>query len=185
MDRSERTIHRGEIYYADLNPVVGSEQGGIRPVLVIQNDVGNRYSPTVIVAAMTSKGSSKAKLPTHFTLVGFTQLPSLVLCEQIRTLDKQRLGERLGRLTQKEIQQLDYALAVSFGLRRPHKKQKEKARKSSLTMTLCPSCADAFCWDGEHTLKRVDAVSPVKDLCTFCGHRYGYEYRVFGRKEGV
>ncbi len=95
---------------------------------------------------------------------------------------KQRLGEHLGRLTQKEIQQLDYALAVSFGLRRPPKKRKEKARKSSLTMTLCPSCADAFCWDGEHTLKRVDAISPEKDLCTFCGQRYGYEYRVFDRK---
>ena len=88
----------------------------------------------------------------------------------------------MGRLTQKEIQQLDYALAVSFGLRRPPKKRKEKARKSSLTMTLCPSCADAFCWDGEHTLKRVDAISPEKDLCTFCGQRYGYEYRVFDRK---
>ena len=178
-----KTYYRGDVYMADLGQGVGSEQGGFRPVVIVQNDTGNHYSPTVIVAAMTSKGSSKAKLPTHFTLVGFTQLPSLVLCEQIRTLDKQRLGERLGRLTQKEIQQLDYALAVSFGLRRTHKKQKEKARKSSLTMTLCPSCADAFCWDGEHTLKRVDAVSPVKDLCAFCGQRYGYEYRVFGRKE--
>ncbi len=81
--------------------------------------------------------------------------------------------------------ELTYALAVSFGLRRPPKKRKEKVHKSSLTMTLCPSCAEAFCWDGEHTLKRVDAVSPVKDLCTFCGQRYGYEYRVFGRKEGA
>ena len=181
----QNPVKRGDIYYADLSPVVGSEQGGMRPVLIVQNDTGNHFSPTVIVAAVTSKADSKAKLPTHFALEGFTQVSSLVLCEQVRTLDKQRLGEYVGRLTQKELQQLDYALAVSFGLRRPHKKQKEKARKSSLTMTLCTSCADAFCWDGEHTLKRVDTVSPVKDLCTFCGQRYGYEYRVFGRKEGA
>lgn len=181
----KKTYYRGDVYMADLGQGIGSEQGGSRPVVIVQNDTGNHFSPTVIVAAMTSKGDSKAKLPTHFTLESFTQLPSLVLCEQVRTLEKQRLGEHLGRLTQKEIQQLNYALAVSFGLRRPPKKHKEKTHKSALTMTLCPSCAEAFCWDGEHTLKRVDAVSPVKDLCTFCGHRYGYEYRVFGRKEGV
>lgn len=175
----KKTYYRGDVYMADLGQGVGSEQGGSRPVVIVQNDTGNHYSPTVIVAAMTSKADSKAKLPTHFTLEGFTQVSSLVLCEQVRTLDKQRLGEYVGRLTQKEIQQLDYALAVSFGLRRPPKKRKEKARKSSLTMTLCPSCADAFCWDGEHTLKRVDPISPEKDLCTFCGQRYGYEYRVF------
>lgn len=150
----KKTYYRGDVYMVDLGQGVGSEQGGSRPVVIVQNDTGNHFSPTVIVAAMTSKADSKAKLPTHFALEGFTQLPSLVLCEQIRTLDKQRLGERVGRLTQKEIQQLDYALAVSFGLRRPHKKQKEKARKSTLTMTLCPSC----------------------------GQRYGYEYRVFDRK---
>lgn len=179
----KKTYYRGDVYMADLGQGVGSEQGGSRPVVIVQNDTGNHYSPTVIVAAMTSKGSSKAKLPTHFTLVGFTQLPSLVLCEQIRTLDKQRLGDHLGRLTQKEIQQLDYALSVSLGLKRPHKKPKERSYRSpSLTMTLCPSCADAFCWDGEHTLKRVDPISPEKDLCTFCGQRYGYEYQVFDRK---
>ena len=152
----KKTYYRGDVYMADLGQGVGSEQGGSRPGVIIQNDTGNHYSPTVIVAAMTSKGNTKAKLPTHFTLEGFTQVPSLVLCEQVRTLDKQRLGDHLGRLTQKEIQQLDYAL--------------------------CPSCADAFCWDGEHTLKRVDSISPEKDLCTFCGQRYGYEYRVFNRK---
>ena len=177
----KKTYYHGDVYMADLGQGIGSEQGGSRPVVIVQNDTGNHFSPTVIVATMTSKGDSKAKLPTHFA-EGLTQVPSLVLCEQVRTLDKQRLGEHLGRLTQKEIQQLDYALAVSFGLRRPTKKRKEMIRKSSLTMTLCPSCADAFCWDGEHTLKWVDTVSPVKDLCTFCVQWYEYEYRVFGRK---
>lgn len=181
----KKTYYRGDVYMADLGQGIGSEQGGSRPVVIVQNDTGNHFSPTVIVAVMTSKGDSKAKLPTHFALESFTKPPSLVLCEQVRTLDKQRLRERLGRLTQKEIQQLDYALAVSFGLRRPPKKHKEKTHKSTLTMTLCPSCADAFCWDGEHTLQRVDTVSPEKDLCTFCGQRYGYEYRVFERKEGA
>lgn len=123
----KKTYYRGDVYMADLGQGVGSEQGGSRPVVIVQNDTGNHFSPTVIVAAMTSKADSKAKLPTHFTLQGFTQLPSLVLCEQVRTLDKQRLGEHLGRLTQKEIQQLDYALAVSFGLA---KAAKEKKRES-------------------------------------------------------
>ena len=181
----KKTYYRGDVYMADLGEGVGSEQEGSRPVVIIQNDTGNHYSPTVIVAAMTSKANTKAKLPTHFILEDLTQFPSLVLCEQLHTLDKHRLGERLGRLTHKEIQQLDYALAVSLGLKPSRARQKVKAHKASLTMTLCPSCAEAFCWDGEHTLKRVDAVSPVKDLCTFCGQRYGYEYRVFGRKEGA
>ena len=91
-------IKRGELYYADLSPVVGSEQGGIRPVLVVQNDVGNKYSPTVIAAAVTSK-INKAKLPTHIELpsnVYGLQRDSVILLEQIRTLDKRRLKERIG-----------------------------------------------------------------------------------------
>ena len=94
----KKTYYRGDVYMADLGQGIGSEQGGSRPVVIVQNDTGNHFSPTVIVAAMTSKGDSKAKLPTHFTLESFTQLPSMVLCEQVRTLDKQRLGEHLGRV---------------------------------------------------------------------------------------
>lgn len=100
MHRPERTVHRGEIYYADLNPVVGSEQGGIRPVLILQNEVGNWFSPTVIVAAVTAKGG-KARLPTHVpvgTGCGLRQ-PSLVLAEQVRTIDKSRLLGRVGTLS--------------------------------------------------------------------------------------
>jgi len=110
-------IKKGEIYYADLTPVVGSEQGGIRPVLIIQNDVGNRYSPTVIVAAITSR-DSKHFLPTHVQLTGGRNLrkDSIVLLEQVRTIDRSRLREYIGRLERSELLVVDQALAVSFGL---------------------------------------------------------------------
>ncbi|MBR2177370.1 MAG: type II toxin-antitoxin system PemK/MazF family toxin [Clostridia bacterium] len=111
-------IRRGDIYYADLSPVVGSEQGGIRPVLIIQNNVGNRYSPTVIAAAITSRGS-KAKLPTHIRLYadnsGLSK-DSVVLLEQIRTLDKRRLKEKMGTLSPYDMYKVDEALSISFGL---------------------------------------------------------------------
>ncbi len=111
-------VHRGEIYYADLSPVVGSEQGGVRPVLIVQNDVGNRFSPTVIAAAITSQ-RSKANLPTHITLHAVDSglaRDSIVLLEQVRTLDKHRLKERMGRLDDASMGQVDHALSVSFGL---------------------------------------------------------------------
>ena len=115
----DNSVRRGDIYYADLSPVVGSEQGGIRPVLIIQNDTGNRHSPTVIAAAITAQ-MNKAKLPTHIELVGehcgLTR-DSVVLLEQIRTLDKRRLREKMGRLDDERMQQVDSAIAVSFGLR--------------------------------------------------------------------
>ncbi len=112
------SVKRGDIYYADLSPVVGSEQGGLRPVLIIQNDVGNRYSPTVIAAAITSR-MSKTKLPTHIDVhaerAGLAR-DSIVLLEQLRTLDKRRLRERLGHLDEGMMQEIDTAIAVSLGL---------------------------------------------------------------------
>ena len=111
------TIKRGELYYADLSPVVGSEQGGIRPVLVVQNDVGNKYSPTVIAAAVTSK-INKAKLPTHIELpssaYGLVR-DSVILLEQIRTLDKSRLKERIGELNEQTMSKVDKAILISLG----------------------------------------------------------------------
>ncbi len=110
-------IKRGDIYYADLSPVVGSEQGGIRPVLVLQNDIGNKYSPTVIAAATTSK-LNKAKLPTHITLPSsLSILPkdSVVLLEQIRTIDKSRLKEKIGELPPNVMEQVNNALLISLG----------------------------------------------------------------------
>ena len=111
-------VKRGDIYYADLSPVVGSEQGGIRPVLIIQNDVGNKYSPTVIAAAVTSK-INKAKMPTHIELCakeyGLNK-DSVILLEQIRTIDKKRLREKIGHLDDELMAQVDNALSISFGL---------------------------------------------------------------------
>ena len=111
-------VKRGDIYYADLSPVVGSEQGGVRPVLIVQNDIGNRYSPTVIAAAITSQ-CDKAKLPTHIEVssreCGLSK-DSIVLLEQIRTIDKKRLKERMGRLDEDAMTQVNRALQVSFGL---------------------------------------------------------------------
>lgn len=110
-------IKRGEIYYADLSPVVGSEQGGLRPILIVQNDVGNKYSPTVIVAAITSQ-LTKAKLPTHIE-VGQNyglQKDSVILLEQIRTLDKQRLQEKIGELDSFKMAQVNNALTISLGI---------------------------------------------------------------------
>ena len=114
----EPNVRRGDIYYADLSPVVGSEQGGTRPVLIVQNDTGNRHSPTVIAAAITSQ-LGKARLPTHITVpgreVGLAK-DSVVLLEQIRTLDKRRLREHMGRLSDEQMSRVNEAIAVSFGL---------------------------------------------------------------------
>ena len=117
----DTSVKRGDIYYADLSPVVGSEQGGIRPVLIIQNDTGNRYSPTVIAAAITSQ-TGKARLSTHIALpvnenCGLNR-DSIILLEQVRTLDKKRLRERMGHVEEQVMEKVDTAIAVSFGL--PH-----------------------------------------------------------------
>ena len=112
------TVRRGDIYYADLSPVVGSEQGGMRPVLIVQNDIGNRFSPTVIAAAITSQ-TGKARLPTHISFAGQScglTKDSVILLEQIRTIDKQRLRERMGKLDESMMNRVDSAIAVSFGL---------------------------------------------------------------------
>ena len=112
------TVKRGDIYYADLSPVVGSEQGGIRPVLIVQNDIGNKYSPTVIAAAITSQ-INKAKMPTHIEInaenYGLAK-DSVILMEQKRPIDKKRLKERIGHIDEPLMSQVDEALAISFGL---------------------------------------------------------------------
>ena len=112
-------IKRGELYYADLSPVVGSEQGGIRPILIVQNDTGNKYSPTIIAAAITSK-MTKAKLPTHIELTKNSfglKADSVVLLEQLRTLDKRRLKERIGELSESAMNKVNVALLISLGFR--------------------------------------------------------------------
>lgn len=115
---TQMSVKRGDIYYADLSPVVGSEQGGLRPVLIIQNDIGNRYSPTVIAAAITSR-LSKSRLPTHIDIyaerAGLSK-NSIILLEQIRTIDKRRLKEKMGHLDDDTMQTVNNAISISFGL---------------------------------------------------------------------
>ncbi len=140
IDKDGFYIKRGELYYADLSPVVGSEQGGIRPVLVVQNDVGNRYSPTVIAAAVTSK-LNKARLPTHIELsastYGLTK-DSVVLLEQIRTIDKRRLKERIGLLSPQTMARVDDALLISLGF------MQERGEKKNENLFKPKPIAEAF-----------------------------------------
>ncbi len=114
----DRTIKRGDIYYAELNPVVGSEQGGIRPVLIISNDIGNSHSPTVIIAAITGRTQTKAKLPTHTEVKDVEGLDrdSIILLEQIRTIDKQRLKNHMGTMPNNIMARVDKALAISLAM---------------------------------------------------------------------
>nr|WP_295183267.1 type II toxin-antitoxin system PemK/MazF family toxin [Ruminococcus sp.] len=175
------TYLRGDMFYANLKPGTGSEQYGNRPVLIIQNDVGNKYSPTVIVAAVTSKVGVKPKLPTHYFLeagtVGLKE-PSIVLLEQIRTLDKRRLENYLGKLNSQQIKGVNHALAVSVGLI-------EKAPEN-LIMCLCPVCANNFYGTDSYYLRRVSRDKPQKDICTYCGQRPGFDYEIIqknGKKD--
>lgn len=165
-----KTYLRGEMYYADLGRGIGSEQEGYRPVLIIQNDVGNRYSPTVIVASISSRIDGKSKLPTHYYInaEGGLREPSVVLLEQIRTIDKHRLGQRIGKLSEKHIQGLNHALAISIGLIAPAPKK--------LTLCLCSTCANNFYSTGAFVLKRVNPNATEKENCTYCGQRRGYDY---------
>ena len=131
MEHFSSNIKRGDIYYADLSPVVGSEQGGMRPVLIVQNNVGNRFSPTVIAAAITSQ-LKKAKLPTHIEIEARTyglSKDSVVLLEQVRTLDKRRLREKMGRLDESVMERVDDAIAVSFGLRTENEQEHKEHRE--------------------------------------------------------
>ena len=134
------SVKRGDIYYADLSPVIGSEQGGLRPVLIVQNDIGNRYSPTVIAAAITSR-MSKAKLPTHIDIfageVGLAK-DSVILLEQIRTLDKKRLKEKMGHLDDAVMNHVNTAIAISFGLGTPEEDLAARTMMQQINYTTTP-----------------------------------------------
>lgn len=168
----ERNILRGDMYYADLDPIIGSEQGGYRPVLIIQNNTGNKHSPTVIVAAITSKAGVKAKLPTHYFLEPGNGLEktSLVLLEQLRTVDKQRLTDFIGTLPEEHIRRINHALAVSIGL--------NSNFTAPLLMTLCTTCASQFYNSPEHIIKRSDRGQKHKETCMFCNTRQGYDFEI-------
>lgn len=165
----EREIKRGDIYHADLNPILGSEQGGYRPVLIIQNNTGNKYSPTVIVAAITSQ--PKTKLPTHVPLKGIVGLEkhSVVLLEQLRTIDKRRLDDYVGTLDRQLMLKVDKALRSSTGVKKLDK---------PILMCLCPICAKPFYESNEHYIERADTEQKAKECCMFCNVRQGYDYLI-------
>ena len=165
----EQVMKRGEIYHADLNPVFGSEQGGYRPVLIIQNNRGNQHSPTVIVAAITSQ--PKTKLPTHVPINGIRGLEkeSFVLLEQIRTVDKRRLDDYVGRLNRDQMNRVEKALRTSMEIKKLDK---------PVLMCLCPMCAKPFYNSKEHFIIRADRDQTIKETCMFCNVRRGYDYLI-------
>ena len=167
-----RTYLRGDLYYADLGYGIGSEQKGNRPVVIIQNNVGNKHSPTVIIAAITSKANVKAKLPPHYSLDAGNGLamPSIVLLEQIRTIDKRRLSDYIGRLNETHIRGINHALAISIGLIAPV--------PPKLTLCLCGACADAFCGTGAFALRETETAQAEKEICVYCHQRPGRDYVV-------
>jgi len=169
-----QTYKRGDIYFADFGQGIGSEQMGYRPVVIIQNDTGNKHSPTVVVAAVTSKVEAKAKQPTH-CFIGAEyglELPSVILLEQLRTLDKQRLEKYIGRLSERHLNDLNHALAISVGL---------IPVQENLVLCLCKPCADNFRLDGKYDLIR-GMENQVRDTCTYCNHRMGFEYELVPRE---
>lgn len=168
----DHTYLRGDMYYADLGRGIGSEQEGYRPVVIIQNNVGNKHSPTVIIASITSKRDAKAKLPTHY-LIGAEdglEMPSLVLLEQLRTIDKRRLSSFIGHLSEKHIQGINHALAVSVGL--------IESIPNKLILCLCRTCAENFYGSGAFVLRRVNADQTEQDTCTYCNSRKGFDYEI-------
>ncbi len=159
-------IRRGDIFMANLDPVVGSEQGGIRPVLIIQNNTGNRFSPTVIVATITTK--RKGNQPTHVELGPKYGLPedSILSAEQPRTLDKTRLMSFVGHVDKTTMYEVNRALKVSMDL----------IKNEPNRITLCRSCASAFYYSGSHFIRRVDPYQSSKSMCDYCNSNYGFDY---------
>ncbi len=177
MRKNAEEILRGDVYYADLSPVRGSEQGGSRPVLVIQNDVGNKFSTTVIVAPITSR-IKKKELPTHVRLPAEAGLPenSMVLLEQVRTIDKCRVEQYISRIDESTMSQVDKALGISLGLK--FRQDERRERQDEMVLCLCPTCASQFFNSPDHIIRRVDPLSVIKEDCTYCQVRKGYDYRI-------
>ena len=170
------TYLRGDMYYANLGRGIGSEQEGYRPVVIIQNNVGNKHSPTVIIASITSKTGVKAKLPTHYYIDAEDglKLPSIVLLEQLRTVDKRRLGNFIGHLSEKHICGINHALAVSIGL--------EELAYPKHVLCLCSTCLKNYYNTGAYIVRRINPDTTEKDTCTYCNQRRGYDYSITPKK---
>ena len=171
------TYLRGDMYYADLGRGIGSEQEGYRPVVIIQNNVGNKHSPTVIIASITSQTGMKSKLPTHYYIDAEDglDLPSIVLLEQLRTVDKRRLGNFIGHLSEKHICGINHALAVSIGL--------IESVPKKLILCLCSTYANNFYGTGAYYLRRIDPHQTAKDTCTYCNSRKGFDYELIQKNK--
>jgi mRNA interferase MazF len=170
-------VNRGEVYYANLSPVVGSEQGGYRPVIILQNNIGNKHSPTVIVAAITSK-TGKNTLPVHVSIPNDFGLEenSVILLEQIRTIDKFRLECFVGMVDEDVLAKTQKALNISLDINKKPKWDK------ALELCLCPICAGNFYNSNEHYIKRADYNQTIKDTCTYCNTRQGYDYKILNKE---
>ncbi|MEG0691784.1 MAG: type II toxin-antitoxin system PemK/MazF family toxin [Oscillospiraceae bacterium] len=172
----ERTYLRGDLYYANLGRGIGSEQQGRRPVVIIQNNVGNKHSPTVIVASITSKIGIKSKLPTHYYIGAENglELPSVALLKQLRTIDKHRLESYIGRLSATHINGLNHALAISIDL--------VDMLPNVLIMSLCPVCEPHFRNTGSYHIYHLNHKQSAKDTCTYCNQRMGFDCVIIRRK---
>jgi mRNA interferase MazF len=181
----ERKIMRGDMYYADLSPVVGSEQDGLRPVVVIQNNIGNKYSPTIVIAAVTSKITPKIMLPTHIRISAKygIEKDSVVLLEQIRTIDRKRLEGYIGTLDTATMMQINKALAISVGLIECPV-DNMKSGDNVLELCLCSQCARQFYELHEHFIRRLDYKQLIKDKCDYCGFRMGFDFVITHSKKG-
>lgn len=183
-------VLRGQMYYADLDPVIGSEQGGNRPVLVIQNNVGNRHSPTIIIAPITTR-VKKVHQPTHIGIPPYFGLPqnSMAMLEQIRTIDKGRLGSYIGCLDDDVMDYVDKALGISVGLHAPveenlklHTNEPHNNMPDEMVLTLCGTCLKQFICSPEHIVRRINHAQS-KEPCMYCHVRDGYDYRIIHKKK--
>ena len=165
---NKTTFKRGDMFYADLPQGVGSEQSGYRPVIILQNDVGNKHSTTVIVAPLTSVSHAKAKLPTHYTMKAENGLekPSIVLLEQIHTIDKQRLQRYIGKASDKSLAGIEYALAISLGFIDPVNK--------TIEIGLCSTCKDLLSKAGAFYIENKN----ISCTCARCGFPKGAMYKI-------
>lgn len=172
-------IFRGDIFFADLNPVIGSEQGGVRPVVIVQNNTGNQYSPTTQIVPLSTNTDKKATLPTHYKLPAVCGLnePSIALAEQITTIDKSRLKAYIGHLDYFYMYGIDCTICISFGKRGLIKYLSSPAFQEPMEICLCPVCASEYYDDPTCRIHRKDYSQVEKDECSKC-NRTGYDFIV-------
>ena len=164
---------RGDIYFADLDPTVGSEQSGIRPVVIVQNNIGNNLSPTLIIAPITTQ--KKASIPTHVPIAGITGLSpnAIALLEQVRAIDRQRLQNKLGYLIREQMWEIDRAFALAIGI--------AKIPNPPLLMSLCHEHAQYYYDSPDHEIRRSDMLQETKESCSLCQTRSGWDFFIWDK----